>query len=128
MISLISKTPSKTICRLIESGLCKGEDPLKYERELKDLAETVADAENAKKQSIFFKGLGDEKRIRILKLLSVREMCNCELMVALDMSQPTTSHHLSILENTGLVSSRKEGRWVFYSIVDRDLLEKLLKP
>ena len=124
---MISKMKSQTICRLIESGLCKGEDPSKYEKELKDLAKNVANAENAKKQSRFFKGLADENRIRILHLLNVREMCVCELIVALDLTQPTTSHHLNILENLGLVKSRKKGRWVFYSIANHSLFDKLNK-
>ncbi|MGQ9680079.1 MAG: ArsR/SmtB family transcription factor [Candidatus Bathyarchaeia archaeon] len=120
-----SKVGTGPIHRLIEAGLCSGEDPSRYEKELKDLANTFAKVENARKQSRFFKGLADMNRLRILKLLEVREMCVCELMVALDLTQSTTSHHLGILENTGLVNSRKEGRWVFYSIADSELLEKI---
>jgi len=45
-------------------------------------------------------------------------MCVCEVMVALDLTQPTASHHLRILENVGLVKARKEGKWVFYALPD----------
>ena len=63
-----------------------------------------------------FKALGDESRLSILRLLQKREMCVCEIMIALEMTQPTASHHLGILERAGLVRERRDGRWVFYSI------------
>ena len=48
-------------------------------------------------------------------------------MVALDLTQPTASHHLRILENVGLVKDRKEGKWVFYSMGKPDLFEGMRK-
>jgi len=48
-------------------------------------------------------------------------------MVALDLTQPTASHHLGILENAGLVKDRKEGKWVFYNIADPKLIENMHK-
>ena len=71
--------------------------------------------------------MADETRLRILKLLEVREMCVCEVMVALGLTQPTASHHLGILENVRLVKDRKEGKWVFYSIADQKLIENMRK-
>jgi len=59
-------------------------------------------------------------------LLSSREMCVCEVMVALDLTQPTASHHLRILENVALVKDRKDGKWVFYSLKDENDALKLL--
>jgi ArsR family transcriptional regulator len=53
-------------------------------------------------------------------------MCVCEVMVALDLTQPTASHHLRILENIGLVKDRKDGKWVFYSLKDETKTLKLL--
>ena len=61
----------------------------------------------------------------MIKLLTMREMCVCELMVALDLTQPTTSHHLNILERKGLIKKRKEGKWSYYSIADSKLIEGL---
>ena len=100
---------------------------MKYAAELKQIANKVAAVETADKQSRFFKALADETRLRILKLLEVREMCVCEVMVALNLTQPTASHHLGILENVGLVKDRKEGKWVFYSIADPKLIENMNK-
>lgn len=117
---------SKRLHRLVSSGICTcGEDAEKYGKELKRLAEEISDKTSARKQSRFFKALADETRLRILGLLSVREMCVCEVMVALDLTQPTASHHLGLLENAGLVKARKEGKWVFYSVASPGLLENL---
>jgi len=118
---------NKRLMRLIKSGICPAEDASKYADELKQLADEVASVDNADKGSRFFKALADETRLRILSLLEVREMCVCEIMVALDLTQPTASHHLGLLENAGLVRDRKEGKWVFYSIADPELLEKMHK-
>jgi len=116
---------SRRLRRLVESGICPAEDVSKYASELKQLAEEVTDAGLVDRQSRLFKALGDETRLRILGLLSVREMCVCEVMVALDLTQPTASHHLNLLENAGLVKDRKEGRWVFYSIANPKLIKEI---
>jgi len=60
-------------------------------------------------------------------LLSVREMCVCEVMAALNLTQPTASHHLRILQNLGLAKDRKDGKWVFYGVVDSSLIKNLLR-
>lgn len=65
----------------------------------------------------FCKALGDETRQRILELLLARrEMCVSDLVDAFNVSQPTISHHLTLLKNARLVTSRREGKQVFYSI------------
>ena len=119
---------SKRLHRLVSSGICAcGKDAEKYSEDLKRLAEEISDKASARRQSRFFKALADETRLRILGLLGVREMCVCEVMVALGLTQPTASHHLGLLENAGLVNARKEGKWVFYSIASSDLLANLQK-
>lgn len=123
---LTSKT-SKRLKRLAESRICFAENASKYAAELKELADKILNVEGAKKKSKIFKALADEIRLRILSLLGTREMCVCEVMIALDLTQPTASHHLRILENVGLVKDRKEGRWVFYSLSDPSLIKSLLK-
>ncbi|UCE16715.1 MAG: winged helix-turn-helix transcriptional regulator [Candidatus Bathyarchaeota archaeon] len=118
---------SKRLNRLIKSGICPAEDVSQYTEKLKQLSERIADRKSVQKRSKFFKALADETRLRILRLLEVREMCVCEVMVALNLTQPTASHHLGILENAGLVTDRKEGKWVFYSIADSKLVENMNK-
>ncbi len=122
---MLTPRTSKRLKRLTDSGICSVEDASKYAGELKTLANRLVTIENAKKRSKVFKALADENRLRILSLLKTREMCVCEVMVALDLTQPTASHHLRILENVGLVKDRKEGKWVFYSIGDPKLIESM---
>ena len=69
-----------------------------------------------KKVSTIFKALCDENRVRILALLKGGEKCACKLLEALDIVQPTLSHHMKILCDSGLVVSRKEGKWTHYSL------------
>ncbi|MCX7680667.1 MAG: metalloregulator ArsR/SmtB family transcription factor [Anaerolineae bacterium] len=65
----------------------------------------------------FCKALADETRQRILEmLLEEDEKCVTDIVAALHVSQPTVSHHLSILRRLGLVTSRREGKLVFYQI------------
>ena len=64
------------------------------------------------------KALSDPNRVKIVKLLQQKMLCVCELKCALEISQPTVSKHLKILEDAGLVSSRKDGLWVNYYLSD----------
>ncbi len=64
----------------------------------------------------FCKALADETRQRILEMLLEREMCVGDIVEAFDMSQPTISHHLGVLKQFNLVTSRKDGKQVYYAI------------
>ena len=121
------KEREQRLKNLIDSDACSAENLEKYQKDLIRLSEETADPMESRKQSKFFKALSDEKRIRILKLLKVREMCVCELMIALDTTQPNLSHHLKILENQGFVNRRKEGKWAYYSLTNSDAIEQLIK-
>ena len=65
-----------------------------------------------------FKALCDENRVQIMKLLRTGEKCACKLLEELNISQPTLSHHMKILCDSGLVTGRKEGQWMHYSICE----------
>lgn len=69
-----------------------------------------------KRIAVIFKAFCDENRVRILKLLDCGEKCACNLLEELDITQPTLSHHMKILCDSGIVVSRKEGKWMYYSI------------
>ncbi|MBO4991641.1 MAG: winged helix-turn-helix transcriptional regulator [Firmicutes bacterium] len=71
---------------------------------------------NEKKIAMVFKAFCDENRIRILKLLATGEKCACKLLEEIDITQPTMSHHMKILCDSGIVVGRKEGKWMHYSI------------
>ena len=65
---------------------------------------------------IIAKALADENRLRILELLQGGEKCACILLEDLNVTQPTLSHHMKILCDAGIVTGRKEGKWVYYSL------------
>ena len=69
-----------------------------------------------RKTALIFKAFCDENRIRILKLLCGGEKCACKLLEEMSISQPTLSHHMKILCDSGIVVGRKEGKWMHYRI------------
>ena len=71
---------------------------------------------NEKRAAAIFKAFCDENRIRILKQLRTGEKCACVLLDNLQITQPTLSHHMKILCDADIVISRKEGKWIHYSI------------
>lgn len=71
-----------------------------------------------------FQALSDPKRLRILALLRDGEQCVCDLTDALDVAQSLLSFHLKSLKEAGLVSDRRDGRWVYYSL-DREGIGEL---
>lgn len=64
------------------------------------------------------KAASDRTRVKILKMLEEKAMCVCELQTGLGAAQSTTSKHLKILEDAGLVISKKDGLWVNYTLAD----------
>jgi len=66
--------------------------------------------------SAVFKAFCDETRLMVLSLLQSGEKCACDLLEQVDVSQSTLSHHMKILVESGVVSSRKEGKWMYYRI------------
>lgn len=77
----------------------------------------------------YFKGLADGNRLRILNLLLHGELCGCEIQAIMEASQPNVSRHLTYLRNCGLVTDRRIGYRVFYSLAkdERDVLKSLFK-
>lgn len=65
---------------------------------------------------LLLKAVTDDSRLRILELLRQGEQCACVLLEGLHFSQPTLSHHMKTLCEARLVQSRKEGKWVYYSL------------
>lgn len=66
--------------------------------------------------SVLFKVLADPVRLQIVDMLAQGEMCACDLLQNLPISQPTLSHHMKALRASGLVSVRKQATWMHYSL------------
>jgi len=73
-----------------------------------------------------FKALSDETRLRIIKLLEQGELCVCDITAALDMVQPKVSFHLGALKEAGFIIDRKQGKWIHYSLNEKDLFRRML--
>lgn len=71
---------------------------------------------DTRKIALFFKAFCDENRLKILELLRTGEKCACKLLETMNISQPTLSHHMKILCDSGIVLGRKEGKWMHYRI------------
>jgi DNA-binding transcriptional ArsR family regulator len=101
--------------RLVSSGLV--DSSCTPSERVSELRSRVAEDDHSfQEMEVFFSSLGDVTRLKILKIIGDEELCSCEVMAALQLTQPTTSHHLGILERAGVLSSRRNGKWVFYRI------------
>ena len=76
---------------------------------------------DSKRMAAMFKAFADENRIQILELLRDGERCACMLLEEMKITQPTLSHHMKILCDSGIVVGRKEGKWMHYSISEDGL-------
>ena len=65
----------------------------------------------------FFQALGDTTRLRLLNLMGDQEICVCYFVEILDQPQPKISRHLAYLRSAGIVTTRREGKWMHYRIV-----------
>jgi len=104
---------NRSVLRLVELGMCQPSDIEKAKEDAKRFSSPDYSARIRKAERLLG-AAGDPTRIKILLLLASREMCVCELESALGLPQPTTSHHLGILEQADLVERSKKERWVFY--------------
>ncbi|MEG0327686.1 MAG: metalloregulator ArsR/SmtB family transcription factor [Erysipelothrix sp.] len=69
------------------------------------------------------KALSDETRLKIIKMLVSEELCACHILEEFEITQPTLSYHMKILVDAKIVSSRKDGNWIRYSLNKTMMLE-----
>ncbi len=74
-----------------------------------------------------FKSLSDETRVRILHMLYHQDLCVCELVDILELSQPKISKHMAKLKSAGLVTSSRNEQWIYYSFNKEYSLNNILK-
>ena len=82
--------------------------------------------EEAEATAQLFKALGDPARVRLVNLLAQGdgEVCMCDLIEPLGLSQPTVSHHMKKLVDAGLVEREQRGKWAYFSL-KREAVERL---
>lgn len=73
-----------------------------------------------KKTEKILKALSDKNRLRIINMLTVKEMCVCEITEILNLSQSTVSGHLRVLKEAEIVEDKKDGLWVEYNLYKND--------
>lgn len=84
-----------------------------------DRDSTQLSEQNTFEAAKIFKALADETRVKIAYALYIeKELCVCDVASIVESSTATASHHLRLLKNLGLAKYRKEGKLVFYSLVD----------
>lgn len=69
------------------------------------------------------KALSDETRLRVINVLFERELCVCDIMAILQITQAKASRHLIYLKNAGIVKDRRSAQWMFYSIIKDEQLK-----
>lgn len=97
------------------------------------LTASTLDEDDAAELAELFKALADPARLRLISLIAAApdgEACACDLIEPLERSQPTVSHHLSVLVDAGLLTRDKRGRWAWYRVVPErlELLRSTLMP
>lgn len=89
-----------------------------HESVVAEVREHMPDEDTLFELAEFYKVFGDSTRIRILMVLCRHEMCVCDLATILSMNQSAISHQLRTLKQARLISARREGKSVFYSLAD----------
>jgi ArsR family transcriptional regulator len=69
--------------------------------------------------AILLKALADGTRLKIVEMLSGGELCACKILEAFSITQPTLSYHMKILTESGLVTGRKDGAWMRYTLDEK---------
>ncbi|HPX92732.1 MAG TPA: metalloregulator ArsR/SmtB family transcription factor [Bacillota bacterium] len=93
--------------------------PMIHEESVRHVLDLMPETENLSELAELFKVFGDFTRIRILQALRHSELCVCDLAAILSMSQSAVSHQLRILKSARLVKNRRQGRVVYYSLLDQ---------
>ncbi len=104
------------------------QDLMLLDRRTKDLVlEYVPEGDVLDGIVCFFSIFADSTRVRMLSALAISEMCVTDLSRVLDINQTTVSHQLRLLKNLGIVKSERQGKIIFYSLVNDTVNDVMLK-
>ena len=101
--------------------------PVMHPEQVSMMRDKLMDDRSLMRLVDFYKLFSDMSRLKILYILSMEEMCVCDLAAALDMNQSTVSHQLKTLRNSRLIRYRREGKVVYYSLDDEHIGQVLLQ-
>ncbi len=107
-----------TVCYMRSNGKHECQTHHIHEDTVDEVKEGFPDDEALQRLARFFRIFGDPTRIRILQSLFLRDLCVCDLSEILGLSVSAVSHQLSLLRSERLVTYRKEGKLVIYSLAD----------
>lgn len=99
----------------------------------KNRYEVISLVKDYKENAKVFKAFCDENRLMIIDMLKSGEKCACKLLEEMNIGQSTLSHHMKILCESGIVNSRREGKWTYYKISSegsayaKELLDEITK-
>ena len=89
-----------------------------HEDVLKRVRDELTDEKTLRRMAEIYKVMNDPTRLRIINALLLAEMCVCDIAALMGMTQPTISHHIKVLRQTGLIKYRRDGKVVYYSLDD----------
>ena len=101
--------------------------PVMHPEQVSMMRDKLMDDRSLMRLVDFYKLFSDMSRLKILYILSMEEMCVCDIAAALDMNQSTVSHQLKTLRNSRLIRYRREGKVVYYSLDDEHRGQVLLQ-
>ncbi len=88
------------------------------------IAGPLLDAEEAAHLAAALKAVAEPARLQLLnRIVAAGEVCACELVEPLGLSQPTVSHHLKVLHEAGFLERERRGRWIYYRVVPQRLYD-----
>ena len=90
---------------------------------IKKIEKKLMNENSAYNLSEFFKIFSDVTRIKIIQILSVQELCVCDITAILNMTQSAVSHQLKILRQYRIVKPKKSGKMVYYSLIDKHIAD-----
>jgi ArsR family transcriptional regulator len=118
-----SSTLDERMENFLDKGSCECKSLVDHKKELESARENMADDIDLLASAL--KILGEEKRLSILYLLKEKSYCFCELEYALNLSQPTVTHHLKKLKSIDLIRLEKDGRWTIAVLDQPEILDNL---
>ncbi|NCB02364.1 MAG: ArsR family transcriptional regulator [Spirochaetia bacterium] len=75
------------------------------------------------KELLKLKALSEEIRLNIISLLTTEPLCACDILESFNITQPTLSYHMKLLTSSGLVVSKRKGKWIYYSLHEEEMDE-----